>query len=114
MAFKKKRYTFLMSEDSGKEAPRQIPHSHNEIVANDKVAIMQQVAPEFGVSIRVLAGEGEEYTHYVGGRKSYGGPVPKEKSYVEIANPKGDLSSFYSAVEAKQKANQPPTNPPKT
>lgn len=123
-----------MSEDSAaktiggpKETLFPKPHAHNEVVANDKIAIMRTVAPNFGFTIVTLAEEGEEYTHHdidpeTRRPTSHTGLVPEGQSYINISdhnvwrkNPDlGELSKFYAIVEARLKAKQPPTNPPKT
>lgn len=106
-----------MPEDS-KEIPNQL-HSHSELVASDAIAIMQQVAPGFGVTIQILAKEGEQYRHEFEDKnkgqasRTYTDEVPKGKLHIKIGCEKPDLGAFYDAVRAEQKVQQSPANRPK-
>ncbi len=106
-----------MFENVG-EAVRQKIHSYDEVVTNDKIRIMQKVAPDFGVTIQILAEEGKPYSHqYVdkerGQLRTYTGKVPEGQSHIMISSQEAALSNFYNAVQAERKAKQIPTNPPK-
>jgi len=68
------------------KAPSQELH-HREVCPNDRVAIMQQIAPKFGVAVQILAKEGDTYSNQVTdrwGHKTLTGTVPKGNSFVEI------------------------------
>lgn len=114
-----------MSENSKEETLSQEFHNHNQLTANDEVAIMKKVGPNFGVTIQVLCKEGDAYGHeyieYM--RKSlwsrklkpkskFTDRVPKGKSFINISSKKPDLGNFWNAVRAEQ-AQQPPANLPK-
>lgn len=105
-----------MFEDFNKETPNQ-QHWHNEVVANSKIATMQEIAPNFGVTIQILAKEGERYSYQSidasGKLITFADRVPKGNSYIGISGQSSGMGSFWDAVEAKENAKQPLANPPK-
>ncbi len=83
--------------EMSEKAPSQELH-HREVCPNDRVAIMQQIAPKFGVAVQILAKEGDTYSNQVTdrwGHKTLTGTVPKGNSFVEIRSPGNDLLGFW-------------------
>lgn len=83
-------------------------HEHTDVVSEEKLAVMQKVAEEFGVSINVIARAGEEYTRVgsieveeVEEETVFTGHVPEGQVYISISSSKRDLSDFWTALRGE-------------
>lgn len=100
---------FLEKTKEGLGETRNKKFTHNQVNSNNRIVIMQKIAPNFGVTIQVLAEEGKEYSHQytnniTGQIETYTGTVPKGKSYIRIGGQKRNISDFWNALPAEEKS----------
>lgn len=106
-----------MLEGLGEKTPGE-GLGYNGLFGNGEIAVMQEVAPKFGVTIRILAKEGNVFTYQdtneeTGNIETHRSTVRNGLSYINYSGPQGNLGDFWNAVHAEEKAKQLPTNPPK-
>lgn len=79
-----------------------------DMVGNKRIKIMGKIAPNFGVTIQVLAREGDPYKDIslnlnTGQIEIRPDEVPTGKSYIQIASQTGSVAGFWDALIAEER-----------